>query len=73
MGAGVVVAQYLWAKDREDAQIAVHTSLAIAAILGVVLTVCISTPRLVAARPPRPVSRRETSMRSPTSFMASMT
>ncbi len=29
----------LGAKDREDAQIAVHTSLAIAAILGVVLTV----------------------------------
>ncbi len=39
VGAGVVVAQYLGAKDREDAQIAVHTSLAIAAILGVVLTV----------------------------------
>ena len=39
VGAGVVVAQYLGAKDREDAQIAVHTSLALAAILGVVLTV----------------------------------
>ena len=39
VGAGVVVAQYLGAKDREDARIAVHTSLAIAAILGVVLTV----------------------------------
>ena len=39
VGAGVVVAQYLGAKDREDAQTAVHTSLAIAAILGVVLTV----------------------------------
>ena len=39
VGAGVVVAQYLGAKDREDAQIAVHPSLAIAAILGVVLTV----------------------------------
>ena len=39
VGAGVVVAQYLGAKDREDAQIAVHTSLAIAGILGLVLTI----------------------------------
>ena len=39
VGAGVVVAQYLGAKDKEDAQIAVHTSLAIAAVLGLVLTV----------------------------------
>ena len=40
VGAGVVVAQYLGAKDREDAQIAVHTSLALSAILGAILTVC---------------------------------
>ena len=39
VGAGVVVAQYLGAKDRKDAQDAIHTSLAIAAILGILLTV----------------------------------
>ena len=38
VGAGVVAAQYLGAKDRKDAQIAVHTSLAIAVVLGLVLT-----------------------------------
>ena len=39
VGAGVVVAQYLGAKDRKDAQDAIHTSLAIAVILGILLTV----------------------------------
>ena len=39
VGAGVVVSQFLGAKDHREAQEAVHTSLAIAAILGVVLTV----------------------------------
>ncbi len=38
VGAGVVVAQYLGAQDRKDTQVAVHTSLAIAVILGVLLT-----------------------------------
>ncbi len=37
VGAGVVVAQYLGAQDRKDTQVAVHTSLAIAVILGVLL------------------------------------
>lgn len=40
MGAGVVVSQFLGAKDREGAHIAVHTSLALSAILGAILTVC---------------------------------
>ena len=39
VGAGVVVAQYLGAKDRKDAQDAIHTSLAIAVILGILLTI----------------------------------
>lgn len=39
VGAGVVVAQYLGAQDRKDTQDAVHTSLALAAILGLILTV----------------------------------
>ena len=39
VGAGVVVAQYLGAKDRKETQEAVHTSLALAAILGLILTV----------------------------------
>ena len=39
VGAGVVVAQFLGAKDKKEAKEAVHTSLAIAAILGVVLTI----------------------------------
>ena len=36
VGAGVVVAQYLGAKDREDAQRAVHTALALAVLPPVV-------------------------------------
>ena len=40
MGAGVVVSQFLGAKDREGAHTAVHTSLALSAILGAILTVC---------------------------------
>ena len=40
VGAGVVVSQFLGAKDREGAHIAVHTSLALSAILGAILTVC---------------------------------
>ena len=39
VGAGVVVAQFLGAKDRKEAQEAVHTSLALATILGLILTV----------------------------------
>lgn len=39
VGAGVVVSQYLGAKDKRETLIAVHTSLAIAVILGLILTV----------------------------------
>lgn len=39
VGAGVIVAQYLGAKDKKSVSDAVHTSLVIAGILGVVLTV----------------------------------
>ena len=39
VGAGVVVAQYRGAKDREDAQRAVHTALALAVLLGLILTI----------------------------------
>ena len=38
VGAGVVVSQYLGAKDKKETHIAVHTSLAIAVILGLILT-----------------------------------
>ena len=37
VGAGVVVSQYLGAKDKKETRIAVHTSLAIAVILGLIL------------------------------------
>lgn len=40
VGAGVAVSQFLGAKDREGAHVAVHTSLALSAILGAILTVC---------------------------------
>ena len=40
VGAGVVVAQFLGAKDKEGAHISVHTALALSAILGAILTVC---------------------------------
>ena len=39
VGAGVVVSQFLGARDRQGAQVSVHTSLALATILGAVLTV----------------------------------
>ena len=39
VGAGVVVSQFLGARDRQGAQISVHTSLALATILGAILTV----------------------------------
>mgnify|MGYP002515930813 CR=1 FL=1 len=39
VGAGVVVSQYLGAKDAKESRTAVHTSLAIAFILGIILTV----------------------------------
>ena len=39
VGAGVVVAQYLGAKDRADTQLAVHTALAISVVMGLILTV----------------------------------
>ena len=38
MGAGVIVSQYLGAKDKESVHKAVHTALAISIILGLVLT-----------------------------------
>lgn len=58
VGAGVVVAQYLGAKDRKEAQEAVHTSLALAAILGLILTIggiLISRSLLVAMDTPAEV------------------
>ena len=39
VGAGVVVSQYLGAGDRKETREAVHTSLAIAVIMGLVLTI----------------------------------
>jgi len=39
VGAGVVVSQYLGAGDRRETREAVHTSLAIAVIMGLVLTI----------------------------------
>ena len=39
VGAGVIVSQYLGARDREGVHSSVHTALAIAAILGLALTV----------------------------------
>ena len=39
VGAGVVVSQFLGAKDHREAQEAVHTSLAIAVVMGLLLTV----------------------------------
>ncbi len=39
VGAGVIIAQYLGARDAENIKRAVHTSVAIALVLGVVLTV----------------------------------
>ncbi len=39
VGAGVVVSQFLGARDHQEAQEAVHTSLAIAVIMGLLLTV----------------------------------
>lgn len=38
VGAGVIIAQYLGARNREKAETAVHTSLALAVILGILLT-----------------------------------
>ena len=39
VGPGVVVAQYLGAKDRADTQLAVHTALAISVVMGLILTI----------------------------------
>ena len=39
VGAGVVVAQYLGAKDRADTRLAVHTALAISVVMGLILTI----------------------------------
>ena len=39
VGAGVVVSQFLGAKDKQGAHVSVHTSLALATILGIILTV----------------------------------
>lgn len=38
VGAGVIIAQYLGAKDTKNIRKAVHTSVAVAAVLGVILT-----------------------------------
>lgn len=53
VGAGVVVSQFLGAKDREGAHTAVHTSLALSAILGAILT------RVRRCRQPCPAHRHE--------------
>ena len=39
VGAGVVVSQYLGAKDKKGVNSAVHTAIAISVILGIVLTI----------------------------------
>ena len=39
VGAGVVVAQFLGARDRKEAQEAVHTALAISVVMGLLLTI----------------------------------
>ncbi len=41
VGAGVVVSQYLGAKDKKGVNSAVHTAIAISIILGIVLTAVI--------------------------------
>ena len=38
VGAGVVAAQYLGAKNRRDVQGSIHTAFALAAVLGIILT-----------------------------------
>ena len=53
VGAGVVVSQFLGAKDREGAHTAVHTSLALSAILG-----C-DPDRVRRCRQPCPAHRHE--------------
>lgn len=50
VGAGVIVSQYLGARDNNGVQDAVHTALTMAGILGLVLSVggvCLSRPLLV--------------------------
>ena len=39
VGAGVIVSQYLGAKEKQGVQDAVHTAIALSAILGVIITV----------------------------------
>ncbi|MBR0093431.1 MAG: MATE family efflux transporter [Lachnospiraceae bacterium] len=39
MGAGVVIGNYIGAKDREQTQIAVHTTVALGLLIGTILTV----------------------------------
>ena len=58
VGAGVVVSQYLGAKDGEGVHSAVHTALGISAILGAVLTVggiVFSRPLLIWMNTPKEV------------------
>lgn len=58
VGAGVIISQQLGAKDKENVKSAVHTSLAIACILGLTLTVggiIFSRPLLVLMNTPEEV------------------
>lgn len=49
VGAGIVVSQYLGAKDKENIEAAVHTALAVSVLLGAVLTAAgiFFTPQLL--------------------------
>lgn len=58
VGAGVIVSQYLGAKDKKGVHLAVHTSLAISVILGFALTiggVLFSRPLLIWMNTPEEV------------------
>ena len=58
VGAGVVISQYLGAKNKDGVQHSVHTALAIATILGIVLTVggiAFSRPLLILMKTPEEV------------------
>ena len=59
VGAGVVVSQYLGAGDHKETREAVHTALAIAVVMGLLLTVGgVACGRAISAA--RPGARRET-------------
>lgn len=58
VGAGVVAAQYLGAKNRRDVQGSIHTAFALAAVLGIILTaggIICSRPLLVWMNTPEEV------------------